>query len=148
MTVPWPQFARVVRQDLLPENVNIHLEEEWLGGQLWHNKIVSRARFLEHTTALEATIEECSLEGSVILALFTNGFSWHLDELEDFVSFYRLGSHHQGDPFGKMEKHFMTEEGIELSRTLHAFAFFRRPEENVLPDRVIWDVKVPDLPWL
>ena len=65
-----------------------------------------------------------------------------------FVVFYRRGSHHQGDPFGKMEAHFMTEENIELSRTVRAFAFFRRPEDCVLPDRVIWDVKVPDLPWL
>src|SRR6266851_3455249 len=32
----WDQFERVTRDGLIPENVNIVLTRDWMGGELWH----------------------------------------------------------------------------------------------------------------
>jgi len=80
------------------------------------------------------------------LALFTNGFHWHLNELEDFVFFYFKGIHFPGGPFAQMEDYDVNEKKIRFRRTIDHFAYFRRPKTEMKPNKVIWNVKLPCIP--
>lgn len=144
----WPKYEEAISQGLLTPGTDVELRQGWLGGELWHLMVSSRSRFLEHALDLEGKIREAGgLAGTkVILALFSSGFHWHLDELEDFVVYYQSGSHASFDPFGKMEAHHMAKEGLQLDRTISQFAFFKRAPESMSIDSGTWHVQPPRLP--
>ncbi|HYR06454.1 MAG TPA: hypothetical protein VEQ60_01720 [Longimicrobium sp.] len=83
-----------------------------------------------------------------VLVFCGDGFRWHLDELEDFVAFYRSGYHRQDDPFSKMELQYLRERSLRRNRTIDHFAFVERSDHDVLPRRFILSVKPPREPWL
>ncbi len=145
----WPKYEEALARGLLAPGTEIELHEAWLGGELWHLKVASRERFLEHSVALEAKIRDSksSPGTTVVLALFSTGFHWHLDELEDFVAFYKTGQHASFDPFGKMEVHHMAENAIHLDRAINGFAFFKRAPESLSVDSGTWNVEPPRLPF-
>lgn len=146
----WDQFERVVSQNRIPSVVEIELHEEWLGGELWHNKITARSRMLEHSIDLERKIESCAAEGRVAFALAFcgTGFHWHVDELEDFVAYYTTERHRMDDGLAAMEVHTLQERSISLSRKIGMFSYFGRSQSSDLPDRIIWDVRPPAEPWI
>jgi hypothetical protein len=143
----WEQFERAVKEEWFPENHNVFLAKEWLGGEIWHNMFAARARTMEYTLELEAKIRDCRLaereNTSFVLALCGAGFYWHEDGLEDFVQFYRSGRHRSDDPFAKVESHFMKENGIAFERTVTRFACMRRRSWDTLPTRLNWNVQGP-----
>lgn len=145
----WDQFERVVSEKRIPPSVEIELHQDWLGGELWHNKITARSRMLEHSIDLERKIECCTDEGRVAfaLALCGSGFHWHVDELEDFVAYYHTGQHRMDDGLAAMEDHYLQEHSIKLSRKIGMFSYFGRSQTSDLPDRLIWEVKPPPEPW-
>lgn len=145
----WDQFEKALKEGWFPENVQISLSRDWSGGGIWHDMFAARARMLEHTMCFEAKIRNCDLLGDnnhFILALCGEGFHWHEDELEDFVSFYRSGHHRADDPFSKVDTKFIEGEGIILDRTISRFACMNRRLFDIRPRRLNWNVQPPKLP--
>jgi hypothetical protein len=127
-------------------NVELLFSKEWLGGELWHNTFAARGRTLEYTLELEQKIAECKLQVEktfFVLLLCGEGFCWHEDELEDFVTFYFLGSHRSDDPFAKAEAKYMGEKKLKFARLISRFACMRRPQGEVHKKRLNWNVQPP-----
>ena len=142
----WDQFEKVREQKLFPDNVNVVLSKGWLGGELWHGIYAARASTLQYVVEFEEKIRDGKLAGKdslFVLALCGEGFHWHQDNLEDFVSFYTNGSHRGDDPIAKMESHFMADKGITLDRTINRFCCMNRPQFDIQPRRLNWNVKPP-----
>jgi hypothetical protein len=145
----WDQYERVVDAGRIAENVTIHFERQWMGGELWHQKFAGRSKMLDYSIEFEERILGGGVDApdnSFVLALFTDGFAWHEDELEDFVSFYRTGRHRLDDGLAKMEQHALKEKG--LTRRISAFAYLCRPTFEVKPTATNWNVQAPPEPWL
>lgn len=117
-------------------DVELILEKEWGGGELYHNAIASRSKILEYVLETEEKIESClgdSNKENTFLLFFSNGFDWHLDRLEDFVYFYRYGKHLPEDTFGTMEAHHIKENGIVLKGNIDFFAYMERTTTEIRP---------------
>lgn len=140
------QYARAMMERWLPPQTLITLQKEWLGGEIWHDKVAARSRMLEYTLELEGKVSEASLHGEgscVVLLLCSNGYHWHEDELEDFADFYRHRVHRADDPFAQMEKRHLKEKGIVLSGAVRAFAYLERRSGEVFPHHLQWRVVPP-----
>lgn len=125
----WDQYQRVVQAGHVTDNVTIHFEREWMGGELWHQKFAARVKMREHSRELEDRIATGGVDSpnhGFVLALFSDGFAWHEDELEDFVAFYRTGRHRQDDGLAKMEQHSVQTEERSLTRRISTFGYFCR----------------------
>lgn len=146
----WDDYSSTIERGFLPENVHVHHEEDWLGGELWHFRTAARAKMLDYALAFEERIQNCLAGQQVgtVLVFCGDGNRWHQDELEDFVAFYKSGSHRQDDPFSKMEAHYIRERSFQLRRTIQHFAYVARSELEALPRHFIWSVKPPPEPWL
>ncbi len=142
----WDQFEKAIEQGWFPENVRVILSEDWLGGEIWHNMFAARARMLEYALSLEEKIRGCQLGGNntfFILVLCGEGFHWHQDGLEDFVSFYRSGIHRADDPFSKGEAKYIADSKITLDRTISHFGCVNRPQFAIRHRRLSWNVQPP-----
>jgi len=98
---------------------------------------------LEYTIEFENRILAAGIDApgnGFVLALFSDGFNWHHDELEDFVAFYRTGRHRFDDGLAKMELHATETRSVTLTRRISAFAFFSRPAFAITPIEKDWDV--------
>ncbi|CAG1065565.1 hypothetical protein BAC1_01149 [uncultured bacterium] len=125
-------------------NVKLILNEEWLGGEIYHDAYASRSKILEYVVETENKIESClkdKIEDNTCLVFFSNGTDWYLDELEDFVFYYRHDKHHSGDTFAQMEDYHIKENRIILKRNIHLFAFMERSLTEIRPNRVRWNVR-------
>ena len=101
---------------------------------------------LEYSIEVEEKIASCTAEiGAVpvVLAFCSDEFKWHLDSLEDFVDFYRTGRYSYDDPFSKMAAHHISGKCITLTRRISRFAYFGRPNSEIMPKTVCWDVRGP-----
>jgi hypothetical protein len=145
----WEQFEKAMKERWIADNVHIAISKEWLGGEIWHGWVAARARMLEYTVELEEKIDKGRLAAErvlIILALCGDGFHWHEDELEDFVSFYYNGFHREDDAFSKAEAKYMFDEGIMLKRTISRFAYMKRPHHQIRQTRLNWKVTPPPEP--
>ena len=125
----WDQFLKIKEKSLLPENVSVILQKEWLGGEIWHNMFTARSRMLEYTLEFESKIASAKLTDKNIVNILVfcgAGFHWHEDELEDFVEFYKTGRHRADDAFSKMEEHYLKKNTLPLQRLIHQFACLKR----------------------
>lgn len=146
----WEKYQAALNNQRFPKDTYLILENEWLGGELYHNAYASRTKMLDYILDLEGKIESCLSNVSerlTFLMLFTNGFHWHLEELEDFILFYLNGDHFQGDPFASMEEFVVMEKKIMFRKPIDHFAFFRRPKTEMKPNKVIWSVTSPNIPY-
>jgi len=142
----WDQFEKAMAEGWFPENVIVGISQEWLGGEIWHAWFASRSRMLEYSLELEHKIADGRLsaeKASFVLALCCDGFHWHQDQLEDFVSFYYSGACHADDAFSEVERRYMTDKKIFVSRTISRFAYFQRKQGEIRPNRVSWHVRAP-----
>jgi hypothetical protein len=145
----WEQFERALKEGWLSENVRVTLSKEWLGGEIWHEMFAARSRMLEYTLELEQKIANCQLQAertSFVLMLCGEGFYWHKDELEDFVSFYFMGRYRSDDPFSKAEAKYIEEKKLSIAKTVSRFACMRRPKGDVEQKRLNWNVQPPHDP--
>ncbi|MGO9018974.1 MAG: hypothetical protein ACLQVJ_11560 [Syntrophobacteraceae bacterium] len=145
----WDQYGRAMREKWFPQNVKFILDEELLGGELWHNAFAARSSMLNYSIELEVKIDQSDLKnsGSVfVLAFCGEGFHWHEDELDDFVSFYFSGNHRSDDPFSVAESKSIIENGIAFARSISRFASMRRPHGVVHRERLNWNVQAPIAP--
>jgi hypothetical protein len=141
----WSKFEETVIKGRFPDRVNVILNPEFLGGEIWHDMYASRTKMLEYTIELEQKIKNCERteKTSFVMVFCNNGFRWHLDELEDFVDFYLSGRHNPDDPFAKMEDYFIKEKNIYLSRSIDCFAYLERQYNKVKPTCVVSNVRGP-----
>lgn len=143
----WDQYERAVKEDWFPKNVALVLNKDWLGGELWHNAFAARSRMLEYTIELEQKIAQSCLKDSntlFVLAFCGEGFNWHQDQLEDFVSFYRSGAHRSDDPFSLAEEKYIKEMGLSVStKSISRFACMQRSQGDVHQRRLNWNVQAP-----
>ena len=145
----WEQFERAQVEGWFPWNVSVTLSKEGLGGELWHNMFASRGRMLEYSLELEQKIAEGKLFGNgllFVLALCGEGFHWHEDELEDFVSYYYSGTHRGDDAFANAEARYVEEKKLSIAKTISRFACMRRPQGEIFPKRLNWNVQPPHHP--
>jgi hypothetical protein len=142
----WDQFERAQEEKWFPDNVRVVLSKAWLGGEIWHTTFAARNRMLEYTLELERKIADAGLAGRentfVILALCGAGFHWHVDQLEDFVAFYRTGRHRGDDSLAKVESDHIAREQITLAGTITRFACLRRPQGST-NHTLNWNVQPP-----
>lgn len=146
----WNQYERALKEDWFPENVRVTLAKDWLGGEIWHGMFTARARMLEHTLALESKMREGELQNEnacFVLMLCGDGFHWHKDWLEDFVSFYQSGRHRADDAFSIAELRDMEAKGITLDRAITRFGCMFRHQFETGPHRLDWDVQPPGDPF-
>lgn len=147
----WEQFQEAVRKNRFPQNTEMILHKDWLGGELFHNSYSSRKKMIDNAQLMEKKIEACLDKADnylTFLAFFSDGFQWHIDRLEDFIHYYRTGVHFPGDPFSKMEKFFYETEGISFKKTINHFAYIRRQKAETRPSRVVWSVSLPNWPFI
>ncbi|HYE35127.1 hypothetical protein [Methylocaldum sp.] len=145
----WDQFEVALQEGWLPKSANVLLSEDWLGGELWHGMFAARSRMLEYSLELEEKIRSYNLAAEntcFVLAFCGEGFSWHEDQLEDFVSFYYTGSHRSDDPFSKVEAKHIKDKKITIAKTIARFACMRRPQGDIHHQRLNWNVQPPKNP--
>ncbi|HDH01247.1 MAG TPA: hypothetical protein ENG80_05505 [Nitrospirae bacterium] len=145
----WDQFERAIKERWFPENIEVMMSKEWLGGELWHSKFTARSRMLKYTLELEQKINDSTFtEDNYIfaLALCCDGFSWHHDELEDFVHYYYSGSYRFDDPLADVQSRYMDEKGLAFRQTISRFVYVQRSWWDVQHKRINWNVQPPTLP--
>ena len=104
---------------------------------------------MSYTVELEEKIRDGKLavpNTIFVLALCGEGFHWHPDGLEDFVAFYKTGTHRGDDAFAKMEDHFIASKGIKRDGTINQFSCMNRPQFDIHPRRLTWGVQPPTFP--
>jgi len=144
------KYQAALKNKRFPDDTHLILNNEWLGGELYHNAYASRCKVQDYTLLTEDQIEKClskQTDKETFLVLFTNGFQWHLDELEDFVFYYYKGVHFPGDPFAKMEAYDIKYRKIEFKKTIDSFSYIRRPKMEMRPNKIIWRVALPNIPY-
>lgn len=144
----WSKLEKMQKDARLPNNVRIIMDKNCLGGELWHNTYAARAKMLEYTIEMEGKITGCKINTEkeyCTLAFFSDRFKWCVDELEDFVAFYRTNAHRDDDPFRDMEKHFIEINDLHLHHNINYFSFFCRSGTEVIPSSVVLDVKPPTI---
>jgi hypothetical protein len=139
----WERYQQAISDHRFPESARLVLEEEWLGGELYHMAFAARSKILEYTLETEEKIAEC-LDGvkgvQTHLVLCSDGFRWHREDLEDFLHFYRRGVHFEGDHFGLMERYFLDSREPELRRNIGHFGFLKRSRTSPGPGSGTWSV--------
>ena len=146
----WDQYERALNEGWLPGNVQFILEQEWQGGELWHTAFTSRSRFLEYALELEAKLAAAAYGDTArrqILMLCGEGFHWHQDELEDFVTYYRLGTHRGDDPFSLAEARHVQTKGLTIRRSISSFGCLDRRQGNITARRINWHVQPSPSPF-
>ena len=139
----WDRYAEAVEARHFPDNAQLILDHSWLGGELFHKYFSARAKILSYTLATEEKVAQClePANETVCLAFFSNGFDWHIEDLEDFLYFYRHGKHYDGDHFRLMEEHHIAQNQINLRRNINHFGYIKRPSTEVRPVGGTWSVK-------
>jgi len=141
----WAKFEKIKERGLLPENFDMDLEEQSLGGETWHDSFSSRGRMLEYTVELEKKINNYrSGDKTFFVMIFcSNGFDWHRDELEDFADFYSTGCHNPDDPYRKMEQFDLRQKKIKFQNNITAFCYLERPKTSLRGTKVVCPVQGP-----
>lgn len=144
----WDKYTDHDRKGYFPSSADLVLSKTDLGGELYHFQYSARSKILEYTLETEDKIRSCLAENRciVVLALFSNGLHWCIEDLEDFVFFYRNGEHYPGDHFSLMETKKINKDGLILYRNINYFTFVKRRHEEVRASKFSWNVKPPKWP--
>jgi len=137
----WALYERATAQGWLR---GLNLDPGFMGPEIAHEKFAARARFVEHTVALEAKIRGMAdRDGCYFRMVFCgDGFQWHRDELEDFADTYDTGRS-AWDHLAAMQEHYLAENGWALERSIHGFCLMRRPTPAVQELEFAHDVRGP-----
>ncbi len=146
----WAQYERALQEGWFPKDVQFLLDKDGQGGELWHTAFTSRARFLEYSLEFEQKLAAAAYGEKVrrqIMMFCGEGFHWHQDELEDFVSYYRAGAHRADDPFANAEARHINDNGLILRKTISSFGCLNRRQWETQARRVNWHVQPPQSPF-
>lgn len=141
----WQKFVQ--RKKHHPQNVNVIVEKDWMGGAIYGNMFASRAHFLEYARDFETRLGAAKAvkPGPGVLVFCGTGFAWHKSNLEDFADFYLAGTHRNDDAFARMEQHYIKEKKINLLRNIDHFAYLRRHIEVPQMEEFHFPIRGPRL---
>ena len=119
--------------DDFPKNASLTVNKDWDGAAIANKAINARMSFIERTHELELRVKliPTRMAGSVSLMLCSSGTEWHLDDLQDFIEFYRTGRSRPDDWFRNAAKRFMDCEGISFDGSLSGFHLLNRKPDAV-----------------
>lgn len=145
----WERYQRAMQYGYFTRNTELILDSEYSGGEIAHDLFASREKFLQYTIDFEEKIELIRDREQLFFRMVFcgDGFHWRKDHLEDFADFYRTGRHRPDDKFSSMEAHYLNEQGIVLSRTIHDFCYLQRKPPQTVPNEVVWRVRGPAIFW-
>lgn len=125
------------------------IDDPEMGNYLAYLAFTARSKFLHYTIDIERKILDvpATENARVILLFCSDGFSWHLGELEDFADFYRTGNYRPDDPFARMQADHITTRNIQLQRTLESFAYLERPRDQIALSAFRCPVIGPETPF-
>lgn len=126
---------------------NIHLEREGLGGEFWHKMFAARSKMLEYSLELENKIPQDKCFDGAFMVFCSNGFDWHLDELEDFADSYNYKKYREDDFFKNIEQHYINDKEILMKRNISGFCYFEREHFESSEMQFVFNVKGPISPW-
>jgi ribosomal protein L30 len=139
----WEKFLE--REKHHPENVNVILQKDWMGGAIYGNLFASRSHFLDYTREFETRLAAAKAikPGPGVLVFCGTGFAWHKSNLGDFADFYLDGVHRNDDAFALMEQHNIEQKKIELLRNIDHFAWLHRHVERPQKERFYFPIRGP-----
>ena len=141
----WQKFRK--HKSFFPKNIQVCLDKKNLGGEIYHDMHNSRSSMLNYTIEFEEKLRDYTKEAFInthsVLIFCSNGFHWHLDELEDFVDFYLTGCHNPDDQFSGMEKYGIESKKVAFLKTVNRFAYFERKERKTEHTKFICPVQGP-----
>jgi hypothetical protein len=126
--------------------VHVVIAEEWLGGEIWHAWFAARARMLEYALGLERKIADANLGGEnklFVLALCGEGFRTGWRTLSASIT----AASTWDDAFTKAELKYISDKRLTLNRTISQFAYMKRPQSQIRPARLNWNVRPPRDPF-
>lgn len=141
----WDDYEKHKKNSLFTDNVQLQIEKDDFGGEIYHKYYASRQKFLQYTLELEKKIAHFEKTGmdEFVMVFCGNGWDWELDDLEDFVDFYINGYHRCDDPFAKMEKHYIRSNGISLIRNINQFCYLERHIDKIEATKWVKNVRGP-----
>jgi hypothetical protein len=145
----WDSYKRAKDSGWFTPNTCLALEQEGMGGAIFHELLASRQKFIDYTLELEEKIRPLSncKRTYFRLVLCGDGFQWRRDHVEDFADFYFFGHCRVDDTLGAMQTHYMEKKGINFDRTIHGFCYFERKRSSTAVAAFKCDVHGPKFPW-
>lgn len=145
----WDSYERAKDSGWFTPNTHLVLDKEGMGGQIYHEHLASRQKFIDYTLELEGKIQPLSNRDRTYFRLIFcgDGFQWRRDHLEDFTDFYFSGHCRSDDTLGAMQTHHMEKKGINFDRSIHGFCYFARKRPRTLVDAFQCDIRGPKFPW-
>lgn len=137
----WSQYEQLTKY--VSKNINLLLDKDWLGGEIWHGMYSSRGKMLDYSRELEEKVFYASLSqenNRIIMVFCGDNYHWHEDDLEDFVEFYFSGSHRDDDLFAGMELYQIQANKYSIDRTITNFCFLKRRQMEIVIEGINWDV--------
>jgi hypothetical protein len=125
----WQKFLRDQDEGRIANCVDLAIDREFGGGEIYHAMRASRSTMLEDALEFEAAIAATWPDGNrplCVLAICGTPLGCRKDWVEDFADFYRHGRHRTDDPFAEMERHHLQVKTVSLARTIDHFAYLRR----------------------
>lgn len=145
----WDRYERFKKKSRFTSGTELDLDKGSLGGEIAHERIASREKFLDYTLELEAKIRAIPKENGnrFCLVFCGDGVRWRRDHLEDFADFYFSGQCRQDDSLGSMQSHHMMEKGMAFDRSIHGFCYFERKICSPNPTVFQCGIRRPRIPW-
>lgn len=137
----WSKFEEARENRYFLDSCTFILDEDYGGGQIWHDFVASRSKMIEYTRELEAKTEylnDSVREIPVWLVFCGNGFHWNCLDLKNFVDYYWSGKNAMLDPFPKMQEHYIETKAIQFSRLINCFGCMKRGGWSMYPDEMKW----------
>lgn len=135
----WNNFIDYEQKNYIKGEIDLFEDGE--GARLWHNMKSSRSKMLNYTLELEKKFEYVKKDSNTycFMIFCGNGFDWKLDQLEDFVDYYKIGFHRSDDHFSKIECY----ENKSLIRNISDILFFEREFFNIYPKNFYFKITGP-----
>jgi len=75
----WKKYEEAKQGGYFPSNTDLVLDQEFEGGEIFHDYFAARGRFLEYTKEFEEKIEQIPHHDQYIFIMVFcgNGFDWH-----------------------------------------------------------------------
>lgn len=140
----WDKFEKGVKENFIPDNITVHIEQEFGGGEYWHQWTAARAKLLQHIISFEYKISIMGINDGVSVMMFCgNGFKLRLDLLEDFADRYKVGRYRSDDIFSKMEEHYIELKQINFLNNIDYIAYMQKNEYEIEIDKFVSNVQGP-----
>jgi len=144
----WKKYEEAKQGGYFPSNTDLVLDQEFQGGEIYHDFYRARERFLEYTQKFEEKIKPIPHHDQYIFKMvFCGDGKWYQSHLEDFADFYRTSQHRPDDNFAEMETDDMKKKNITLSRMIGGFVYLERRKSCVDLSKFELDVHGADFPY-